>query len=141
MRGLSTRVSDEIYSALCDQAKADGLTLSRFCAQILEDSIGPSSPAEHEPTGPSDPELLARLENVERFTELIFNILSGEKDWTIGETVECPRCRSTELMYLESGDQPPKCGFACASCDFNVEFTEAAAGRPVTNLTGEGEPS
>lgn len=36
LRGLSTRVSDEVYIALCDRAKAGGITVSTCVARLLE---------------------------------------------------------------------------------------------------------
>lgn len=35
-RGISARISDEVYMALCDQAKAGGITVSTCVARLLE---------------------------------------------------------------------------------------------------------
>jgi hypothetical protein len=36
LRGLSTRVSEAVYTALCARAKAEGVTLSTLAARLLE---------------------------------------------------------------------------------------------------------
>lgn len=144
--GLSTRLSREVYDLLCDQAKADGLTLSSFCARILEKNIHPSSPGEPQPVDPSElAELFPRIDIIESQVQLLLAILvSGGEASTLCESLPCPRCRATKLSYLQGPlstepDREPASSVICESCDWWVPITDAAAGGRCEQPAGEGD--
>ncbi len=38
--GVSTRLSDEVYTALCERAEAEGVTVCSLVAQLLGEAVG-----------------------------------------------------------------------------------------------------
>jgi hypothetical protein len=142
--GLSTRISRDLYDLLCGHAKAEGLTLSSLCAQILEDSIGPSRAGEAEPPAASAlADVMERLETIERRIELQWAILvSGGEASTLCESLPCPRCGSTNLNYLQTArstepDGNTDSSVICESCSWYVPITDAAAGQRCGQSAGE----
>jgi hypothetical protein len=119
-------LSDEVFSALSEKAKAQGLTLSSLVALTLEQSVPKSIGTEVRPAPAGvpieqPPTLLDRLQNVERWIQLLFAIVvTGADRWTIGEDVPCPGCGGTEITYVESGGATPTEGFVCTQCGWSV---------------------
>jgi hypothetical protein len=127
--GLSARVDEETYTALCARAKAQGLTLSSLVAQCLAtgSKAGPP-PVETEPQEESSSVTatgLDRIVNLERWVQFFLSFLI-EKDAALFQRYDllCPSCGERELGYVESGPgldgTPPVRGFVCTHCEWEV---------------------
>ena len=131
--GISSRVSHEVHSVLCDRAKAQGLTLSTLVSQILAAQVGtaltPTSATETSaPQPPQMSDVLARFEDLEQCVKIIALTIMGVDgaDSKIVQGILCPECGHEKLLYTHSPREPdglpPGLEFACQNCEWLVEI-------------------
>jgi|GEM_PF-1939158 len=129
LRGLSTRVDEETYTALCTRAKAQGLTLSTLVAQCLATGSKADPPpvateAEEESSSVTATGL-DRTVNLERWVQLLLSFLIAQDETFLQRhDLLCPGCGEFEVMYLESGPgsdgSRSVTGFVCTHCEWEV---------------------
>jgi hypothetical protein len=136
LRGLSARVDEETYTALCARAKAQGETVSSLVAQLLATGCKTPPPAvraeDEEERSSVTATGLDRLVNLERWIQLFFSLLVDEQPALLGrDDLLCPSCGSNELGFVASGPgldgTPPVMGFACTHCEWEVTDHESNA--------------
>ena len=131
--GISSRVSHEVYSVLCDRAKADAVTLSTLINQILAAQLGTALTPRATETSAPPPQMtdvLARLEDLEQSVKIIaLTVMSVDgADSKIAKGILCPECGHEELFYTQSLGEPdglplfPDFRFACQNCGWFLEF-------------------
>ncbi len=146
--GLSTRVCAELHVALCERAKAEGVTLSTLAARILEEKIPKLAGTELRPASSPIPAhqfqgILDRLGNLEAWAQFTFAIAVKGPNWSI-DTLPCPKCGEVGLEYMEFmvGANPGSAFICMASpCGWNVrlEAPDAlGAGSAPGQPTGQG---
>ncbi len=129
LRGVSARVDEETYTALCTRAKTEGLTLSTLVAHLLAASPKTELPAVGtEPQEESSSVTvtgLDRIVNLERWVQLLLSFLI-ERDPALFQRYDllCPSCGETELGYVEAsagleGTSLVR-GFVCTQCKWEV---------------------